>query len=93
MREIELFSGKIYTAGTNFTRPPFVTVATNLNSVAMILTSGTETRTYGAETVLSIKREADGSRLAAGNTSLVITRRGLGNFLVGMSKSIGSTED
>ena len=33
MREIALFSGKIYTAGTNFTRPPVVTVATNLNSV------------------------------------------------------------
>ena len=32
MREIALFSGKIYTAGTNFTRPPVVTVATNLNS-------------------------------------------------------------
>ena len=34
MREIALFSGKIYTAGTNFTRPPVVTVATNLNSEA-----------------------------------------------------------
>ena len=32
MRGIALFSGKIYTAGTNFTRPPVVTVATNLNS-------------------------------------------------------------
>ena len=32
MREIALFSGKIYTAGTNFTRLPLVTVATNLNS-------------------------------------------------------------
>ena len=32
MREIALFSGKIYTAETNFTRPPVVTVATNLNS-------------------------------------------------------------
>ena len=32
MREIALFSGKIYTAGTNFTRSPVVTVATNLNS-------------------------------------------------------------
>ena len=32
MREIALFSGKIYTAGTNFTRPLVVTVATNLNS-------------------------------------------------------------
>ena len=32
MQEIALFSGKIYTAGTNFTRPPVVTVATNLNS-------------------------------------------------------------
>ena len=29
MQEIALFSGKIYTAGTNFTRPP---VVTNLNS-------------------------------------------------------------
>ena len=27
-----MFSGEIYTAGTNFTRPPVVTVATNLNS-------------------------------------------------------------
>ena len=33
MPKIVLFSGKIYTAGTNFTRPPVVTVATNLNSV------------------------------------------------------------
>ena len=32
MREITLFSRKVYTAGTNFTRPPVVTVATNLNS-------------------------------------------------------------
>ena len=32
MREITLFSEKIYTAGTNFTRPPVMTVATNLNS-------------------------------------------------------------
>ena len=27
-----MFSGKIYTAGTNFARPPVMTVATNLNS-------------------------------------------------------------
>ena len=33
MQEIALFSGKIYTAGTNFTHPSVVTVATNLNSV------------------------------------------------------------
>ena len=32
MQEIALFSGKIYTVGKNFTRPPVVTVATNLNS-------------------------------------------------------------
>ena len=32
MREIALLSGKSYTAGTNFTQPPVVTVATNLNS-------------------------------------------------------------
>ena len=32
MREIELFLGKIYTAGKNFTRPLVATVATNLNS-------------------------------------------------------------
>ena len=32
MREIVLFSGKIYTPVTNLTRPPVVTVATNLNS-------------------------------------------------------------
>ena len=32
MQEITLFAGKIYTAGKNFTRPPVVTVATNLNS-------------------------------------------------------------
>ena len=32
IREIALFSGKIYTVGKNFTRPPVVTVATNLNS-------------------------------------------------------------
>ena len=32
MQEIALFSRKIYTPETNFTRLPFVTVATNLNS-------------------------------------------------------------
>ena len=32
LREIALFPRKIYTAGTNFTRPLVVTVATNLNS-------------------------------------------------------------
>ena len=32
MPVIARFSGKIYTAGTNFTRQPVVTVATNLNS-------------------------------------------------------------
>ena len=32
MQENTLFSGKIYTAGTNFTRPPVATVVTNLNS-------------------------------------------------------------
>ena len=32
MRDIALISRKIYTAGKNFTRPPVVTVATNLNS-------------------------------------------------------------
>ena len=32
MREIALFSGKIYTPETNFTRPSVATVATNLNS-------------------------------------------------------------
>ena len=32
MRETVLFAGKIYTAGTNFTRLLVVTVATNLNS-------------------------------------------------------------
>ena len=31
MQEIALFSGKIYTVGKNFTRPPVVTIATNLN--------------------------------------------------------------
>ena len=36
MREIVLFSRKIYTAGTNFTRLSVVTVATNLNSVHFI---------------------------------------------------------
>ena len=36
MREIALFTGKIYTAGTNFTRPPVVTVATNLNSAEKV---------------------------------------------------------
>ena len=32
MREIALFFGKIYTAGTNFTQPPVMTAVTNLNS-------------------------------------------------------------
>ena len=31
MQDIALFSRKIYTAGTNPTRPPVVTVATNVN--------------------------------------------------------------
>ena len=35
MRKFALFFGKIYTAGTNFTRLPVVTVATNLNSVSV----------------------------------------------------------
>ena len=32
LQEIALFSGKIYTAGTNFTRPSVAMVVTNLNS-------------------------------------------------------------
>ena len=32
MRKFALFFGNIYTAGTNFTRPPVLTVATNFNS-------------------------------------------------------------
>ena len=32
MQDIALISRKIYTAGTNFTRPAVETVATNLNS-------------------------------------------------------------
>ena len=35
MREIALLSGKLYTAGTIFTRPSNVTVATNLNSAQL----------------------------------------------------------
>ena len=38
MQEIALFSGKVNTAGTNFTRPPVVTVATNLNSASGVAT-------------------------------------------------------
>ena len=34
LREIALFSRKIYTASTNFTRPLVTTVATNLNSMS-----------------------------------------------------------
>ena len=37
MQDIALFPRKIYTAGTNFTRPPVVTAATNLNSSYLIL--------------------------------------------------------
>ena len=37
-QEIALFFGKIYTAGTNFTRLSVATVATNPNSVNDILT-------------------------------------------------------
>ena len=36
LREIALFSSKNYTVCTNFTRPPVVTVATNLNSGAKL---------------------------------------------------------
>ena len=32
-----IVSGKIYTAGTNYTRPPVVTVATNLNSASRMI--------------------------------------------------------
>ena len=39
MRQIALFSGEIYTAGTNFTQPPVVTVATNLNSECCLVLS------------------------------------------------------
>ena len=31
-----LFSGKIFTAGQNFTRPPVVTVVTNINSGSIL---------------------------------------------------------
>ena len=44
MRDIALFSRQIYTAGTNFTRPPVVTVATNLNSDKGIGTLYTNTK-------------------------------------------------
>ena len=44
MREIALFSGKIYTAGTNFTRPPAVTVATNLSSEPILSLTFVTTR-------------------------------------------------
>ena len=37
LQEIGLFSKKFYTAGTNFTRPPVATVATNLKSGPIIL--------------------------------------------------------
>ena len=37
MRVIALFFGKIYTPETNFTRPPVVTVATNINSASKLL--------------------------------------------------------
>ena len=36
MQENTLFPGKIYTAGTNFTRPPVAPVATNLNSATQV---------------------------------------------------------
>ena len=41
MQENALFSGKIYTAGTNFTRPLVATVVTNLNSDALRCSSCT----------------------------------------------------
>ena len=46
MWEIALFSGKIYTAGTNFTRPPVVKVATNLNSVKVVTKVVCSSRRY-----------------------------------------------
>ena len=39
VQENALFSGKIYTAGNIFTRPPVVTVATNFKSVSYITES------------------------------------------------------
>ena len=36
VRKFRLFSGKIYTVDKNFTRPPVVTVATNLNSATCL---------------------------------------------------------
>ena len=40
MRETALFSGKIYTADKNFTRPPVATVATNSKSESAIYQNG-----------------------------------------------------
>ena len=40
MQESALFSGKIYTAGTNFTRPPVATVVTNLNLARQFCSEG-----------------------------------------------------
>ena len=42
MREIASFSGRVYTPGTNFTRPPVVTIATNLNSVLVLNNNSAE---------------------------------------------------
>ena len=42
MGEIASFSGRVYTPGTNFTRPPVVTVATNLNSVLVLNNNSAE---------------------------------------------------
>ena len=40
MEETAEFSGKIYTADKNFTRPPIAAVATNFNSVAKFIMEG-----------------------------------------------------
>ena len=63
--EMALFFGKIYTAGTNFTRPPVVTVATNLNS----------------STVDARAREAGSTRLVNLNKAIVYIFSSLHNSM------------
>ena len=53
MEETALFSGKIYTADKNFTRPPVATVATNSKSAGSDAISA---ETYGGGPLNTLER-------------------------------------
>ena len=54
MQEIALFSGQIYTAGTNFTRPLVAMVVTNLNSDPKFLFNKTKAKLHASFVIINI---------------------------------------